>query len=449
MGIPFYFASLIKKHKNIVSRVRSKLQPDILAVDFNCLIHNYIDDAAPIESVLRAIDNIMKECEPRKFLYIAMDGLVPYGKIVQQRYRRFRNAPVGVFDRNQISPGTPYMQELAAAVRTKFPTAVVSCTMTPGEGEHKIFEWMKTLLPDQRRSVCIYGLDADLILLALCQLNLCMPRSLWLLRENKTFQLESDGFSIMSVGALAEVLPLPVDQYVALCVLCFGNDFMPALGMFSLREGGHDRSLHIYEQSGSPDLTTKEGRRKFLETASKQEINYYREKTYARGKRFERAVVSVDGKHLFQRYNLHIMGGIEDVSYAVDTFWKCFQWTHHYFTQNACLDWNYVYPYSEAPLISQIIAYPETETKWTPEPPKFTITKQLQFILPQRSLRLTKKRVIHPDEYYNEETDTRVPWMRRYAWECEPLISVPSEDMTTIRPFQHATKNIPLPVQSS
>jgi 5'-3' exonuclease len=112
MGIPFYFASLIKAHKNVVSRLRAKLQPSILAVDFNCLIHNYMDDARPVESVVEALIKILDEtCQPQ-LLYIAMDGLVPYAKIVQQRYRRFRISEAGVFDRNQISPGTPYMKEL-------------------------------------------------------------------------------------------------------------------------------------------------------------------------------------------------------------------------------------------------------------------------------------------------------------------------------------------------
>ena len=30
-----------------------------------------------------------------------------------------------------------------------------------------------------------------------------------------------------------------------------------------------------------------------------------------------------------------------------------------------------------------------------------------------------------PDEMYDESKDTRHPWMRRYAWECDPLISAP------------------------
>ena len=430
MGIPFYFASLIKAHKNVVSRLRAKLQPSILAVDFNCLIHNYMDDSRPIESVVEALIKILDEtCQPQ-LLYIAMDGLVPYAKIVQQRYRRFRISEAGVFDRNQISPGTPYMKELDQAVRSRLPNAVVSSTEIPGEGEHKLFEWMKTLPESQRKDVVIYGLDADLILLSLSQTLLCP--NLHLLRENQNFQIKADGYSLLSISALSGVLPIPVRQYVALCVLCFGNDFMPAIGMFSLREGGYERAIECFRQAGSPDMTTPSGRQIFLRTAATQEMKVYRQKP--------NAIVSSDMKHFEERYNLHILDGLRDIQYLVHSFWKTFDWTLHYFCQNECLDWNWVYPYPEAPLVSQLIRYEEVPTVYSHNPPKFTIVKQLQFILPQASLRRAQKRVLFPDECYHEETETRFPWMKRYAWECDPRISLPTTttgDLTTVQSYQY------------
>jgi 5'-3' exonuclease len=401
------------------------------------MIHNYIDDTRPIESVLEALDTLLRDtCQPSGFLYIAMDGLVPYGKIVQQRYRRFRtpDGPAPVFDRNQISPGTPYMKDLATAVRSKFPYSVLSCTETPGEGEHKLFEWLKTMEPSQRTNTCIYGLDADLILLSLAQKDLC---TLTLLRENQSFQSKIEGFSVLSVNALSGCLPIPSNQYVALCVLCFGNDFMPALGMFSLREGGHERAIECYRQSGSPDLLTIEGRQLFLRTAHLKEMQFYQEKVRARDNSAERCILSGDGKHFEERYNLHLLDGLKNVQYLVHAYWTTFHWTLHYFTQNECLDWNWVYPYAEAPLIQQLIRYEEIPMSWERvKEPVFTITKQLQFILPSTSLRQAKKRVMFPDELYNEETDTRVPWMRRHQWECEPRISLPTEGLTEVQSFQ-------------
>jgi len=438
MGIPFYFVSLIKAHKTIVSRVRTRLEPDVLAIDFNCLIHTYMDDARPIESILEALDTLLTDtCSPRTHLYIAMDGLVPYAKIVQQRYRRFR-IPEGnnpVFDRNQISPGTPYMKELDLAVRARFPQAIVSSTDVPGEGEHKLFAWLKTLPPAERTNTVIYGLDADLILLSLAQEQMC---SLSLLRENQNFQSKAEGYSTLNISDLARKLPMNPQQYVALCVLCFGNDFMSPIGMFSLREGGHDRAMECYRQAGEPDLLTARGRQMFIQTARTQEMKVYTDRMKGRDNPGEKAIFSADGQHFEARYNLHILDGTTNIAQVVQSFWKTFDWTLHYFCENECLDWNWVYPYPEAPLVQQLVRYEEIPVQWTSAAPNFTVTKHLQFILPHDSLRRAKKRVMFPDEMYNEETDTRIPWMRRYAWECEPRISLPTaiEEMTAVQSFQ-------------
>uniref|UniRef100_A0A6C0AJR4 Xrn1 N-terminal domain-containing protein n=1 Tax=viral metagenome TaxID=1070528 RepID=A0A6C0AJR4_9ZZZZ len=440
MGIPFYFVSLIKAHKTIVSRVRTRLEPNILLLDFNAFIHTYMDDARPIESILEALTTLLADtCSPRTHLYIAMDGLVPYAKIVQQRYRRFR-IPEGnnpVFDRNQISPGTPYMKELDLAVRARFPQAIVSSTDLPGEGEHKLFEWLKTLPSTERTNTVIYGLDADLILLSLAQEQLC---SLSLLRENPSFQSKTEGYSTLNISDLARKLPMNPQQYVALCVLCFGNDFMPPIGMFSLREGGHDRAIECYRQAGEPDLFTAGGRQLFLQTARTQEMKVYTDRMKGRDNPGEKAVFSVDGQHFEVRYNLHILDGTTNISQVVQSFWKTFHWTLHYFCKNECLDWNWVYPYPEAPLVSQIVRYEEIPIQWSSPPPQFTVTKQLQFILPHDSLRRAKKRVMFPDELYDEAKDTRIPWMRRYAWECEPRISLPiaTEELTSVQSFQYS-----------
>jgi len=439
MGIPYYFASLIRKHPRIAQRVRSKIHSAFLGIDFNCLIHNYLDDARPIESVLEAIDMILRDVCSADRIFIAMDGLVPYAKIVQQRYRRFRKSTAEVapaFDRHQISPGTPYMRDLATAVRTKFPEIEVSCTAEPGEGEHKIFQTMKKGV-----ETVIYGLDADLILLSLPHSNVR------LLRENPDFQIKDSGFSALSIRELAKVLPLPVPQYVALCVLCFGNDFMPCLGMFSLREGGHERALDLYGKSGKPDMLTPAGRAHFLNFARAVEQGIYKESSDKHP-----AIISSDMKHFEARYTTHILDSPGDMSAVVRDFWKCFHWTMIYFTTNNAPDWNYVYSFPEAPLVTQILRCPEEAPTFDKKiEPAFTVTKQLQFILPSASLRTAKKRVLFPDELYDEESETRIPWMRKYAWESDPRISLPSfSEDCGVRRFclLQTLEKIPLPVLS-
>lgn len=91
------------------------------------------------------------------------------------------------FDSNCITPGTEFMarltQHLLFFVRKKMaedpawrvPEVVVSGPEVPGEGEHKIMEHIRVArlspdwAPNQRH--CLYGLDADLIMLSLVSLE--------------------------------------------------------------------------------------------------------------------------------------------------------------------------------------------------------------------------------------------------------------------------------------
>jgi 5'-3' exonuclease len=241
MGIPYYFASLLKSHPGLIETIKKgmALDVDVLGVDFNCLIHRYLNEANPVQSILDAFDHILQTVCRAKHVYIAMDGLVPYAKIVNQRFRRMKvPESTGDFDRNQISPDTPFMRELEAAIRERFPYAHLSPTQEPGEGEHKMILDIGKLDPDQRKSVCIYGLDADLILISLNHHTLSYPHQFHLLRESAEFndpKIAKAEFAILSVWKLLTQLPIDIQQYMALSILCFGNVFMPCLGVFCLR----------------------------------------------------------------------------------------------------------------------------------------------------------------------------------------------------------------------
>ena len=435
MGIPFYFASLIRSHRGITHVVKERMNVNVLGIDGNCLIHRYLKSEDPIKSVLDAIDHITTEICLADRVIVAMDGLVPYAKIVQQRYRRMRQKEGDdqVFDRNQISPGTPYMKELEAGIRARFPHFILSGTLEAGEGEHKLFQMIRPLNP---QSICIYGLDADLILLCLSQYNISAPNQFFLLRESAEFndpKLKEAEFSSLSIWALKQKFGMDVDQYMALSILCFGNDFMPNLGMFSLREGGYERALQIYENIGRPDLLTFEGRDLFLHAAAKQEGSFLKERINLRKRPHEKAILGRDNQ-ISRRYKLHILDGVQNMEPVVESFWKTFHWTLHYFRTNDVLDWNWHYPYVDAPLIEDILKYDETD--FTEQGTlNFTIADQLSFILPSSSLRTAKRRVVYPNEIY---TESREVWLKNHDWECEPRISLPwhpSESLTAVVPL--------------
>ena len=417
MGIPFYYASLIRQHSGIVRSV-TKIQADVLALDFNCLIHKYILDSDPIQSVLRGLELVRSIC-PASQTLVYLDGLVPYAKIVQQRYRRMRQKEQSEFDRNQISPDTPFMRELESELE-KIPGILVSGTLKQGEGEHKIF---RDLRKNRGKKVVIYGLDADLILLSLYHHELASE--MFLLRESQ--ELNSPGeFGVLLITELARILPIDREQYLYLCVLCFGNDFMPNIGLFSLREGGYQRALDLYSRAGSPNLTEETGRYQFLKEASQHEWEFMK----GRKTPYEKMIIGRDQKTFSKKYYLHVLDGTQDPESVVQAFWKTFHWTVEYFTKNKSGNWNWSYPFIDAPLLTDIVEY--YETKSVSEASKVTIAKQLTFILPAVSLKTAKRKKTFLDEIY---TESRLPWIKKHDWESKPWISLPwnpSADLTSI-----------------
>ena len=138
---------------------------------------------------------------PSHLLYLALDGVAPRAKMNQQRARRFCSAreagesdaakqslgiPVNSdrWDHNQITPGTPFMDRLAKFLRVYVAkrqrlggplwrnlVVVIDDASSPGEGEHKIIEYLRrwraspAYSPDDWHAIC--GQDADLIMLSL------------------------------------------------------------------------------------------------------------------------------------------------------------------------------------------------------------------------------------------------------------------------------------------
>ncbi|KAI1004139.1 5'-3' exoribonuclease 2 [Podosphaera aphanis] len=241
MGVPALFRWLSQKYPKIVSPVIEE-QPreidgqtipvdtrganpngeefDNLYLDMNGIVHpcsHPEDRPAPKneEEMMIAIfnytDRVVNMVRPRKLLLIAIDGVAPRAKMNQQRSRRFRSAQEAqekaedkaellkmlksqgnlieepevkkAWDSNEITPGTPFMDILAACLRYwiayKLNTdpawakmkVIISDSTVPGEGEHKIMEFVRSQRSspeyDPNTKHVMYGLDADLIMLGL------------------------------------------------------------------------------------------------------------------------------------------------------------------------------------------------------------------------------------------------------------------------------------------
>lgn len=408
MGIPYYVASLLKSHKHIQKNCANRvLDYDRLGIDFNCFLHKYLREDNPVGSIVVALEDLLTNVVRAKQVYIAFDGLVPYAKMVQQRYRRMRKGEVTGFDKHQISPGTPFMKDLAETLKFLYPNIVISGTDEPGEGEHKIFQWLRKSPPEERKRICIYGLDADLVLIAIAQRSL---GDIEVIRER-----EDNGFATISIPALIEVLPIDPDEYVRASILLFGNDFLPNFAMFSLRKDGYPRAMHYLKGPG-------------LKSAVSDELKVLKK----HAQETDRRIVSTDAHAVESRFGVHMMDGVLDWEPVVYAFKKTYEWTLHYFMTSEVLDWCWYYPYPEAPLFSTWLEFPVTKPfVWENPTPPYTVEDQLRFILPERSLRVVGLEPNIPDELYEEGVDSRHPWMKRFAWECDPYISVPLGQLTT------------------
>ena len=133
-----------------------------------------------LDEIIRILEKVIMELKPTENLIIAVDGQVPVAKMNQQKSRRFKSAleksALSAFDRNALTPGTDFMvkidQKLSAWVSENSSNlskrVIYSSHLSPGEGEHKIFDYVRRgdLLPTRGANV-IYGLDNDLIILSI------------------------------------------------------------------------------------------------------------------------------------------------------------------------------------------------------------------------------------------------------------------------------------------
>ena len=101
MGVPYFFGWLLRKYKKnniIIPHIDKKI--DVLYLDSNCLFHpqcfKVIDLNENVKSIdilekkmfkriLQYIDFLIEYCNPRKEVFISVDGVAPLAKMNQQR----------------------------------------------------------------------------------------------------------------------------------------------------------------------------------------------------------------------------------------------------------------------------------------------------------------------------------------------------------------------------
>uniref|UniRef100_A0A8C0XTZ8 5'-3' exoribonuclease 1 n=1 Tax=Castor canadensis TaxID=51338 RepID=A0A8C0XTZ8_CASCN len=205
MGVPKFYRWISERYPCLSEVVKEHQIPefDNLYLDMNGIIHQCshpndddvhfrTSDDKIFTDIFHYLEVLFRIVKPRKVFFMAVDGVAPRAKMNQQRGRRFRSAKEAEdkikkaiekgeilpaearFDSNCITPGTEFMarlhEHLKYFVNMKISTDK-SWQGTPGEGEHKIMEFIRSekAKPDHDPNTrhCLYGLDADLIMLGL------------------------------------------------------------------------------------------------------------------------------------------------------------------------------------------------------------------------------------------------------------------------------------------
>uniref|UniRef100_A0A3P8V8N8 5'-3' exoribonuclease 2 n=1 Tax=Cynoglossus semilaevis TaxID=244447 RepID=A0A3P8V8N8_CYNSE len=319
----------------------NEVEFDNLYLDMNGIIHPCThpeDKPAPknedemMVAIFEYIDRLFNIVRPRRVLYMAIDGVAPRAKMNQQRSRRFRASKEGVelteeknrireeilqrggsvpseqikerFDSNCITPGTEFMDNLAQCLRyyvadrlTNDPgwknvTVFLSDASVPGEGEHKIMDFIRRQRAqphhDPNTHHCLCGADGQSLLftsltfnvwtcvrvkppvcLSLAQLHHHQGGCQGTAREKQgqhdefadTVPVSEQEFIFIRLCVLREYLsreltmaslPFPfdfersVDDWVFMCFFV-GNDFLPHLPSLEIRSGAIDRLVRIYK----------------------------------------------------------------------------------------------------------------------------------------------------------------------------------------------------------
>ncbi|TPX52871.1 hypothetical protein SeMB42_g01129 [Synchytrium endobioticum] len=307
MGIPKFFRWMSERYPLCSQLITENGIPefDNLYLDMNGIIHACshpndgdvhfrLSEEAIFLAIFNYIDALFGKIRPKKLFFMAVDGVAPRAKMNQQRARRFRTAKEAdearkraerkgeklpkepPFDSNCITPGTYFMTRLSAQLKyfvNKKMTndtswhgvqVVLSGHEVPGEGEHKIMEYLRLAKSrpewDPNTRHCLYGLDADLIMLGL----LSHEPHFALLREEVTFgkikktpsasaNPDTQSFYLLHLSLLREylnlefaqlreTLPFPydleriIDDFI-LMAFFVGNDFLPHLPTLHINEG--------------------------------------------------------------------------------------------------------------------------------------------------------------------------------------------------------------------
>lgn len=366
------------------------------------------------------IVDIVTMIRPKKVLYIAIDGPAPRAKQNQQRERRFIAAQLrkieedlsgtDKFDSTSISPGTEFMHELSKYMYWKIRwymqhhvdwqnvEVIYSPPTVPGEGEHKVMGFIRSLPQYEKDNAthCMFGPDGDLMMLTLS----AHVKHIHLFRED---QFEPGYVDLVNISMIRRGLCNELNQHsevkrglrtehdvsndFVFIGFFVGNDFLPKIKMFYRLADGLKKMFEIYSETEIQCqtlneecyLTTKgrlniEALRRFVGRLSDFEEDYLAKQAIVTSPdpRFvdhtllEHSTVSYTGDESIitqidmvayrPAYYKHAGVDITDVNKMCESYLHNLVWVYKYYT-DALPSWGDAYEYHYAPLMMDFSKY--------------------------------------------------------------------------------------------
>lgn len=437
MGVPGFFAWILKNcgMDNIIKKKIENNKKIRLYIDCNCLIHpvcfqvldHYKETNISYDNLInkmfkrifKYIDYLIKYTNA-EYTYIAIDGVAPMAKINQQRKRRYKSSYEkiekdnikikygkninNIWNNTCITPGTEFMNKLDEQFKIYILNKNIkySSYLEEGEGEHKILQILRNDKNVDEFINVIYGLDADLIFLALSS-NI---DNIFLLRENNVFnktKKEEDYNTIeedliyVSIDNLKiclkdifysydiNIVGNYINDFIFLCFL-LGNDFIPHIPRISIKNNGIDNIMLAYKDAINNIKESLindnyeinmviliELLKNLLEIIKTKEIRVFKKEIPMNiTEDYEKEIWKFDNlinipfkdkliqKYYNENYKYNYydeyFGGYSNICQVCKDYCTGLKWiTDYYFKK--CSSWTWQYKYTHGPYISDIINY--------------------------------------------------------------------------------------------
>jgi len=226
-----------------------------------------------IDKIIENLDNLVKIVDPVYLIYLAIDGSVPQAKMYQQRKRRLDHGPDTIRSllfpgSAMVSPGTEFMfhldfklkQWISLFTADSAVQVIYSNHMVPGEGEHKIMEFMRkrglvSYEQEFRQKYgktpkhVFHGMDADLIFLNAVS------------NVDNVYLWRQDANMIININALRAGIrdemknPRSSVEDFFILNLFLGNDFLPCQPSLEDYSISVDALIAVYSDTGRKSLS--------------------------------------------------------------------------------------------------------------------------------------------------------------------------------------------------